>query len=429
MKERMAIIEGWRTPFCKAGTDLASISADDLGAFVVREMLNRIEFNSDEIDELIFGNVGQPVNAPNIARVVALKAGLNQIIPAYTVHRNCASGMESITTAANKILAGQVKVVVAGGTESMSNYPLLYNKPMSKLFSELMRAKSPTQKLSTLLSFRPHYLKPVIAVMEGLTDPICSLNMGQTAEVLAKEFNISRQHQDEFALQSHVKAAKAQADNIFLDEILNLPHGPDYKTMVSTDNGIRVDQTLEALKKLRPIFDRQEGTVTAGNACPISDGAASVLMMSESEAKKRGLNPLGYVKDYAYAGLEPHRMGLGPVYATAKLFGNNKMTMKDIDLVELNEAFSVQVLANQMAFDSTQFAQDYLNRSHALGAIDDHKLNINGGAIALGHPVGTTGTRIIITLLKALKRGQKNVGLATLCIGGGQGGAVLLEVE
>lgn len=429
MKERLAIVDGIRSPFCKAGTAMAGIAADDIGAVIVKELVARTEIPAHLIDELIIGNVGQPANAPNIARVIALKAGLPEDLIAYTVNRNCASGMQSITTGYEKLLAGQGNVVIAGGAECMSNYPLIYGKKMTDLFAGLMKSKTVSQKLSTLAKFRPDYLKPIIAIVEGLTDPVCGLNMGQTSEVLAREFLISREEQDKFALNSHQKASKAQKAGFFDDEIHPILLPPHYQNVQTVDNSIFHDQSLEKLAKLRPYFDRVAGTITVANACPITDGAGAVLIMLESKAKELGYKPLGYISDFAYAGLAPNKMGLGPTYATAKLLANSNMQMSDFDLVEINEAFAAQVIANQRAFASDSFAKANLNRSSALGEIDPELLNINGGAIALGHPVGATGTRLVISLLRSLRAQNKNSGLASLCIGGGQGAAIALEVE
>ncbi|NBV84077.1 thiolase family protein [bacterium] len=429
MNERIAIIDGVRTPFCKAGGQLRDVSADHLGAVVAREILLRTGITGDQIDEVIFGNVAQPSNAANIARVVALRAGLPQRVPAYTVHRNCASGMEAITTAANKILAGEAEIILAGGTESMSNIPLMFNKKMTRLFEELGKAKTTGQKFKALMSFRLGHLSPVVGVVDGLTDPICGLIMGLTAEKLSREFGISRQVQDQYALESHLKAAAAIQAGRFNDEMIPLPVPPQFKSTITVDDGPRASQTIEALQKLKPYFDRKNGTVTVGNACPLTDGAAAVVVMKESKAKAMGLTPIGYLKAYGYAGLEPERMGLGPIYASTRALQSAGMTVADMDLFEINEAFSAQVLANVRAFESAEFAQQKLGRSTALGAIDPTLLNVNGGAVALGHPVGTSGTRIMVTLLKELKRRGKNRGLASLCIGGGQGGAAIVEVE
>lgn len=310
MKERLAIVNGIRSPFCKAGTNMAGVNADDLGAVIVKELIAKIDIPLDFIDEVIIGNVGQPANAPNIARVIALKAGLPESVIAYTVNRNCASGMQSITTGYEKLLAGNGNIVIAGGTESMSGYPLIYGRKMTNLFVHLMRSKTLPQKLSILSKFRPSFLKPILSIVEGLTDPVCSLNMGQTAEVLAREFHISREEQDAFALNSHVKASNAQQSGFFDDEIHPILLPPKYLQIQQADNSIRHNQTLDNLTKLRPYFDRLTGTVTVGNACPVTDGAGAVMIMLESKSKELGLKPLGYIRDYAYAGLAPNRMGL-----------------------------------------------------------------------------------------------------------------------
>ena len=429
MKERLAIIDGIRTPFAKAGTVLKDYRADDLGALPVRELMSRVSVKYSDVDEFIFGNVAQPANAANIARVVALKAGFPQSISAFTVHRNCASGMQSISSAADMIFSGQAEIILAGGTESMSNIPLLFGREMTNFFDRLSAAKTLSVKLSILSSFRPRFLKPVIGVMEGLTDPVCGLIMGLTAENLAREFKISREEQDRFALDSTQKTVKAAEKGIFAEEIIPIPLPPDFGKMLTEDVGYRKTQTFEALQKLKPYFDRKNGTVTVGNACPLTDGAAAVLVMSESKAKALGLKPMGYLRDYAYAGLEPARMGLGPVYAADKVFKRSGLSMKDIDLVEINEAFAAQVLANVKAFASKEFAQKFLGRDEAVGEILPSILNVNGGAIAVGHPVGVSGTRLTITLLKELRRRGLQRGLASLCVGGGQGGAFILEVE
>ena len=427
MMERFAIVEGIRTPMAKAGGMLKEVPADDLGAYAVKELIQRTSIPLDEIDELIFGNVATPTNAANIARVIALKAGMPVGLPAFTVGRNCASGMESITTAVNKIRAGEGKVFIAGGTESMSNIPLLFNKEMTQFYERLSKSKTFGERLATVFGFRPHFLKPEIGVIQGLTDPICGMIMGETAEVLAREFHITRQEQDEYALMSHQRAIAAMKSCILSEEIVPVPLKPKYKAVMERDQGPRENQTLEALAKLRPFFDRYNGTVTVGNSCPITDGAAAVLVMSEEESKARGYKPLGYLIAYAYASLEPHRMGLGPTYATARLLDKTGMRMEEIDLVELNEAFAAQVIANQRAFPSAEFARRYLGRDKPVGELNRETLNVNGGAIAFGHPVGMTGTRLVIHLLKELRRRKKNIGLATLCVGGGQGAALLLE--
>jgi len=427
MKDRVAIMDGVRTPMAKAGTTLKDVPADDLAACVVREVLARTPVETNEIDEVVIGNVAQPAAAANISRVIALKAGIPSSVPAFTVHRNCASGMESITTAALKILSGYGKVFVAGGVESMSNIPLLFPKEYAEFASRLSRAKSFRQRLSVLAGFRMRMLKPEVALLEGLTDPVSGLIMGLTAENLSREFHIGREEQDEFALLSHQRAFAAQRDGTLAQEILPVPALPSFDKMVMQDNGIRENQSREALAKLPPYFDRRNGTVTAGNSSQITDGAAAVILMAESDAKSRGLKPLGYLREFAYASLEPERMGLGPVYATRLLLDRAGVVMRDIGYVELNEAFAAQVIACERAFASDEFARKFLGREKKLGDLDRDRLNAHGGAIALGHPVGMTGTRLVIHVLKELRRRKENLGLATLCVGGGQGAALLLE--
>jgi acetyl-CoA C-acetyltransferase/acetyl-CoA acyltransferase len=411
----------------KAGSALKDTPADDLGAAAVREIMNRAPLTPEEVDEVIIGNVAQPANAANIARVIALKAGLPIHVPAYTVHRNCASGMESISGAATKIAAGHGSVYIAGGVESMSNIPLIFNREYTGFMNRLMRSKTGRDKLKTFLSFRPRMLKPEVGLIQGLTDPVSGLIMGLTAENLAREFHISREEQDEFALRSHQLAIAAQEGHLFDEEILPVPHYPDFDTMVDTDIGPRHGQTMESLAKLKPYFDRRSGTVTVGNSSQVTDGAAALLVMSESEARRRRLEPLGFLKDFAYASLEPERMGLGPVYATARLMGRTKFKMSDIEYLEINEAFAAQVIACERASDSDEFARSYLGRDKKIGLFDRSIMNLQGGAIALGHPVGMTGTRIVLHTLRELRRQNKSTGLATLCVGGGQGAAMLLE--
>ena len=427
MKERIAIIHGIRTPMAKSGKVLKHLQADDLGAIVVQEVLAGSGVRAKDVDEVIIGNVAQPTHAANVARVIALKAGVPESVPAVTVHRNCASGMESITTGAQRLLLGDAQVIVAGGVESMSNIPLLYNEDMTVFFSRLMRSKSILQQLKTMLSFRLRYLKPVIALMQGLTDPVCNLIMGMTAENLSKDFKITRQMQDEFALASHQKAAAAIEKGRLRDEIIPVPAAFDF--MMMSDDGPRFKQTMADLQKLRPYFDRQFGTVTVGTSSQVTDGAAAVVLTTESYAKSNGFKPLGYLREYAYSGCEPERMGLGPVFATSQVLDKAGLSLQDIELIEMNEAFSAQVLANVKAFESLSFAQKHLGKDKALGSIDMDLLNVNGGAIALGHPLGMTGTRIVLTLLKEMRRRKMQMGLATLCVGGGQGGALILEVQ
>ncbi len=427
MQERIAVVSGYRTPFLRASTDFKALDADDLAAYVIKHVMLLSGISTAAVDEVILGNVAQPSKAANVSRVAALKAGFEDFVPAYTVQRNCASGMESVSTAINKILVGKADTIVAGGTESMTNIPFLFSRKMKSFFENLMKAKTPMKKLAVLASFKVSYLAPVIGLVDGLTDPICGQIMGITAENLAKEFSITRLEQDEYALHSHQKALAAQESDFFKQEIIPVRSG--FESLVDSDNGPRGDQTLEKLQKLKPYFDRRYGTVTVGNACPITDGAAAMILKRESAAKRDQDSILGYIRDYDYAGLEPSRMGLGPVYATAKLFKRTGISLADIDAIEMNEAFAAQIIANLRAFESDSFAKTFLGLDKALGEVNMDTFNIHGGAIALGHPVGATGARLLITLLHTLKKINKQRGLATLCVGGGQGASFIVEVD
>lgn len=433
MKERIAIIAGFRSPMGKAGGVLKNLTAHDLGARIAREVILRSKINPSKIDEVIIGNVAQPAEAANIARVIALKAGVPENVPAFTVHRNCASGMEAITTSASKILNGESAIILAGGVESMSNIPLFFNKKMTALFANLAKARTLGQKLAAIFSFRLNFLSPVIGLVQGLTDPISGLIMGCTAENMAKDFKITRREQDEFALKSHQKAERAMGDGTFKEEIIPVFNNDEKNSkIIEEDEGVRKGQKIEDLSKLKPYFEKVTGTVTVANSSQITDGAAFVMLMRESQAKEMqkelGFEILGYLRDFAYAGLDPSRMGLGPVFATKKLLDKTGLSLQDFDLIEINEAFAAQVIGCVRAFASDEFCQKHFG-ANALGQIDENILNVSGGSIALGHPVGMSGTRIIVHILRELKRRGKNRGLATLCIGGGQGGAVALEVN
>ncbi len=424
----VVLIEGTRTPFAKAGSKFNSIHAGELGRVALKELIAKTNLDVEQVDEVIVGNTGSPSDAVNISRVIALNSGIPQRVSAHTVHRNCASALESIAAGYDKIKSGIADVVIAGGTESMSNMPLMFTKEFADTFAKFAGARSFGQKLGVLSQLKMKYLKPRIAIVEGLTDPFCGLNMGQTAEILAKEFHITRLEQDQFALKSHQKAVLAQKEGRFKDEIVPFFIPPKYKDVVAEDIGPRESQNMESLGKLKPYFDRKFGTVTVGNACPITDGAAFTLMMSREKAEALGYKPKIVIKSYAFAGLDPERMGLGPAYATPLALKRAGLELKDIGLVELNEAFAAQVIACVRALESDQFAKEKLGLSKAVGSISPDIINVNGGAIALGHPVGATGTRLVITLMKEmLRRPNVKYGLATLCIGGGQGGAMILE--
>lgn len=440
----VVIIDGVRTPFAKAGTKLKKVHPAEMGKVALKELLARTQVSVDLIDEVIIGNTGNPVDSVNISRVVALNAGIPQKTSAYTVHRNCASALESISHGFEKIKSGTMDCIVAGGTESMSQMPTLLPRRIQDIMDKLFAAKGPGQALPLLGQLLMADLKqikalftsnmkdeyfPVISVMQGLTDPFVGINMGQTAEILAKEFGLSREAQDQFALRSHQLAVAATKAGRLREEIAAFPLGPDYKETLIEDVGPRDGQSMEALGKLKPFFDKRTGSITAGNSCPITDGAAMVLLMSREKAEALGFKPLARIRSYGFAGLEPERMGLGPVYSTPVALKRAGLSLKEMGLVELNEAFAAQVMACQKAFASDKFSQEKLGLSAAQGEIRDDILNVNGGAIALGHPVGATGTRIVTTLMKEMKRRNVQFGLATLCIGGGQGGAMILENE
>lgn len=422
---KVALVEGVRTPFAKAGTVLDPYSAQYLGSFALRALMNRVSLDYADVDEVIFGNVAQPMDAANISRVIALQSGFPESISAQTVARNCASGMQSISSGIDLIRAQKAELVVAGGTESMSNIPLVFPKATSEFLAALNRAKNLKSRLSVMAQFRPQMIKPIVALLQGLKDPFCGLSMGQTAEILAKQFDISRQEQDEFALRSHQNCIKAQKSGKFADEIVKMPI-PKGKELLEADFGPREEQSLEALAKLKPYFDPKFGSVTVGNSCPITDGASVCLLASDKAVEKHGLKPLAWIKDYAYQGVDPRRMGMGPVAASAKLLKDTKMSAANIDLFEINEAFAAQVLSVLRVFENPKLGKDF-GAGSQLGKIKMDQLNVNGGAIALGHPVGSSGNRIVLTLAKELKRRKKSLGLATLCVGGGQGGAIILE--
>jgi len=418
------ILSGVRTPFAKAGGPFRNTPVYELGRVAVAELLARQDLDPGRLDHVGLGNCAQPAEAANAARVTALRAGVPERVPGVTVHRNCASGMEAVSDAAYRIAAGEARVVLAGGMESMSQIPLFYTQEYGVWLEGLMRAKTPLQRLGSLARFRPRYLTPRIALAEGLTDLTCGLNMGQTAEVLSREFRIGRDRQDEFALVSHQRAVAARER--LREEIVPVFPQPRYE-MVQDDVGPREGQTLEALAKLKPYFDRRNGTVTVGNSCQVTDGAVALLVADEETARGWPAPPLGRIRAFAYAGLSPRRMGLGPVYAMALALRRAGLGLDDCELFEINEAFAAQVLACLQAAESQAFARDELGLDHPLGKIPLERLNVNGGAIALGHPVGASGARLLLTLLMEMRRRTLKRGLASLCVGGGQGAAFILE--
>ncbi len=424
--ERVAVIDGLRTPFIKSGGNLKDTTAVELGTAITSEMCAKYPFIRKHIGEFITGNVSQPANAANISRVIALQSGIDKSIPAFTVHRNCASGMEAAAQAVTKIRANEAHLYFSLGVESMSNIPLFFKKETQTIFENIFKSRTFKEKLFNILKFRPNNFSPEIGLKLGLTDPVCNLIMGLTAENIANDFAISRQEQDEFSARSHNLAERATSEGVFANEILAI-FSKETNAMILNDDGIRNNQTPSALAKLKPFFEKNNGSVTVGNSSQITDGACGLILASEEFTNKIGIEPLGYIKDFTFAGCDNTRMGLGPVFSTNKILRKHNMSLQDFDLIELNEAFAAQALGCVKAMDSQTFFDKNLNGNPKLGEMNMDKLNTNGGAIALGHPVGATGTRLILHILKELKRKSLQNGLATLCIGGGQGATFILE--
>ncbi len=424
---RVAIIRGLRTPFAKSGTHYAHLSALDLGKLAVAELVERAGIDPAEVQELVFGNVIPSVKAPNIAREIILGTGLPRKIPGYTVGKACASANQAITAAADMIYRGYADTVIAGGSESLSDIPILFSKNFSEALVTASKQKSVGGKLGAFRRIRPKDLAPdAPAIAESTT----GLTMGESAEKMAKENGISREAQDRFALQSHTRAAKATADGRFKDEEMTVVVPPKFEQIVETDNLIRGDTTLDALSKLRPVFDRKYGTITAGNSSPLTDGAAAVLLMSEEKAKASGFKPIGFLKSYAYAATDPFDQLLqGPVFALPVALERAGLTLKDIGVIEMHEAFAAQVLSNIQWMGSKKIAQEKLGRSEPIGDIDPEKINRTGGSIALGHPFGATGARIVTTVCNELQLTGEQYGLVTVCAAGGMGAAMVLERE
>lgn len=420
------VVDGMRTPFLKAPRDGGGpFSASDLAVYAGRELLSRLAFDPTLVGETIFGCMMPGEDEANIGRLIGLRLGCGKHVPGWTVQRNCASGMQALDSAIKDIQLGRHDIVLAGGTETMSRAPLIYRPQVVKWFAALNSAKTLPQKLTAMFKLKPQLLfSPIIALIKGLTDPICGVNMGQTAEILAHQFNISREEMDEFALRSQQRALKAYEEAHYHDEVITLYDSSG--NYYNQDTGIRADSSMAGLAKLKPMFDRKFGRVTAGNSSQITDGAAVLLLASEAAVKQHNLPVLGKIVDTEWAGLSPEVMGLGPVFASTPLLKRHNLSLNDVDQWELNEAFAAQVIGCLKAWESDEFCQAHFG-CDALGSLDQDKLNIDGGAIALGHPVGATGARIVLHVLNSLKRTGGKRGVATLCIGGGQGGAMLLE--
>lgn len=423
---RVFVVDGARTPFLKAGTAPGPFAAADLAVAAARPALARMPFAPDHIDEVIVGCVIPAPDEANIARIIALRLGCGKSVPAYTVQRNCASGLQAIASGYERITLGYSDLVLAGGTEAMSRAPIQWNATMSRWIGKMFKARSLFARARTVTALRPSYFKPVFSLLLGLTDPLVKLSMGQTAEIVAHRFDISREQQDEYALRSHERLAAAFDEGHMKDEVEVLyDHTGNYYT---EDTGMRRDSNMEKLARLRPVFDRRYGNVTSANSSQITDGSAMLLLASEAAVERYDLKPLGELLGHEWAGVDPSQMGLGPVHAVHRLLHRLNVSMGDLKQLELNEAFAAQVLGCQAAWADSQYAQDELGSNQPLGAAHEDLLNPEGGAIACGHPIGASGARLVLHLLHSLKRKGGGQGVATLCIGGGQGGAMLVKV-
>ena len=425
LKAPVYVVDGARTPFLKARNKPGPFAASDLAVAAGRTLLLRQPFGPEALDEVILGCAGPSPDEVNIGRVAALRLGCGLKVPAWTVMRNCASGMQAIDSGIANILSGRAELVLAGGVDALSRAPLLFSDAMVLWLASWYGAKSAGQKMAALSKLKLSYLAPVIGLMKGLTDPMVGLLMGQTAENLAYRFGISRRDMDEFSARSHTRVLAAQKAGNFAAELAPLfdARGKLYPA----DDGVREDSTVENLAKLRPFFDKKYGNVTAGNSSQVTDGAAWVVLASEEALNRYGLQPLGRIIDSEWAGLDPAQMGLGPVHATTPILRRQGLSLEAIDAWEINEAFAAQVMACLRAWQDGEYCRRELGLEGALGTIDETRLNIDGGAIALGHPVGASGARIVLHLLQVLKRTGGRRGIASICIGGGLGGAMLVE--
>ena len=422
-KHTVYVVDGCRSPFLKAIESPGPFSAAELSVIVAKNLFLRSGVKAKDIDECILGCVIPAPDEANIARIVSLRAGCSEKTPAWTVQRNCASGLQAIDSARMSIHAGNSKLILAGGVEVMSRAPMQWNADMVRWFNRWIKAKSWRQRLFLLAQWRFSSLRPVISLLCGLSDSVVNLSMGQTAEILANDFSINRQRMDEYSAQSHQRLAEA-IKNHYLDEIVPLfsTDGEIYEQ----DTGLREETTPEKLSQLKPVFERY-GNVTAGNSAQITDGAAVLLIASDDVVEQQQLKPKAKIIDIVWQALDPRRMGLGPAYAITSLLAKNQLKFKDIDYWEINEAFAAQVLACLQAMQDKDYAKAALNKDVPLGVIDLKHLNIDGGAISIGHPIGASGARIVLHLSNILMRKNARYGIASLCIGGGQGGAILLE--
>jgi acetyl-CoA acyltransferase len=421
---RVAIVAGVRTPFAKAGTVLKNLTATELGKLCVAELIQRTELDGNEVDAVVYGTVVPSVIAPNIAREVSLLPLLPKGVEAVTVSRACASANQAITDAADQILLGHHDVVIAGGAESLSNVPILHSRSMSEKLVALSKAKTLGQRLAIASSIRP---KDLVPIAPAIAEPSTGESMGESAEKMAKINRISREEQDQFALRSHRLAAVGLEDGRLTNEIEPMWVPPKYEQTLTADNGVRKDTSIEQLRGLKPVFDRRYGTVTAGNASPLTDGGSAVLLMSEEKARALGYTPLAYIRSYAYAALDPgEQLLMGPVLAAPVALERAKLALKDIDLIEMHEAFAAQVLCNLKGLASREWAER-AGYSKPVGEVDRSKLNVMGGSISIGHPFGATGGRILTTLCNELARRDAQFGLMTVCAAGGMGHAMVVE--
>ena len=425
MDEPVYIVDGARTPFLKSRNRPGPFAASDLATDAGRALLLRQRFAPGELDEVILGCAAPSPDEVNIGRVAALRMGCGRKVPGWTVMRNCASGMQSVDSAIAQIRSGRSQLVLAGGVDALSRAPLLFGDAMVLWLASWYAAKSMGERAKMLAAFRPQYLAPVIGLMKGLTDPYVGLLMGQTAENLAFRFGITRVEMDAFAAESHRKVLAAQKSGHFARELVQLydRSGKVY----AADDGVRRDSSMAGLAKLKPFFDKKYGKVTPGNSSQITDGGVWLVLASEDAVARHKLQPIGRIADSQWAGLDPAQMGLGPVHAATPILQRHGLGLNDLDAWEINEAFAAQVLGCIEAWKDAAYCKEQLGLDAPLGALDEEKLNVDGGAVALGHPVGASGARIVLHLLHVLRRTGGKRGIATICIGGGQGGAMLVE--
>ncbi len=422
---RIAIVDGCRTPFIKSGTLFQDMDVVDLAGAATAELIERTAVDPAEIGLSVFGVVVPALHAPNLGREVVFRSSLPMSVPGVTVNLACASSTRAITFVAEAMLTGECEVALAGGAESLSNVPIQFSRRASRAFMELSKARTVSQRLAVLSKLRPKDLAPVAPAIAEYTT---GQSMGESAEKMAKENDISRRAQDEIALMSHQRAAAAAADGRLAAQIAPAFPPPRYDKAANHDNGVRADTSFEALAKLKPVFDRRYGTLTAGNSSPLTDGGSAVLMMTEERAKALGYQPLGYLRSYAYAAVNPREQLLqGPAYAAPAALDAAGLKLQDIDLVEMHEAFAAQIVSNMKAFASAKFAREELGRSAAMGQIDLDRFNVTGGSISIGHPFGATGARVVMQLLYELRRRGQNLGLLTVCAAGGVGLAMVVE--